>query len=373
MKFYKFKRIKATKKIPVIFFVTFILAFILYRCNSKTQNIGEIQADLSALPTKFNKVAILMEKDEVRGDSITIEDTIDVNNGKFNYQFKLKQPRSVYFTLLQNTKKVGEISFEDEKIKKGMFLANPIIGNEHISFTYKEDKHEENKDLPKNVHIVQIEGAEENRMFQKTFFSNLLDEKFIKENSSSYSLLWQMLELSDKYTVSQLEELSSSLSPTLKKSPSFKILEKIINEKKAVEKKGFVTNFNWTDINGKKYNFVQARSGKKKILLIFWASWCIPCRKEIPNLKEFYNIYNKEISMISLSIDDDYYKWKKAVDQEQMPWLNLSGLPASKNAIVLAYDLKEVPTLILLDEKGKVIEKKTNNLHTIIDIIKNRK
>lgn len=371
MKLYKFKRIEI-KKIAGIYFITFFLTFTLHRCDSKTQYKGVIQADLSSLPTKFNKVAILMEKAENRGDSLKIEDTIDVNNGKFKYQFKLKQPRSVYFTLLQNTRKVGELSFEDGKIKKGMFLANPIIGNEHISFTYREDKHKENKDLPKNVHIVQIEGAEENRMFQKTFFNNLLNKKFIKENSSSYSLLWQMLEYSDKYTAKQLEVFSSNLSPELKKSPSFKILEKIIYEKRDVEKNGFVINFDWTDINGKKYNFEQARNGKKKILLIFWASWCIPCRKEIPNLKEFYNIYSKDISMISLSIDNDYYRWKKAVDQEKMPWLNLSGLPKSKNAIMLAYDLKAVPTLILLNEKGEIIRKKTNDLHTIIDMIKNK-
>lgn len=40
-----------------------------------------------------------------------------------------------------------------------------------------------------------------------------------------------------------------------------------------------------------------------------------------------------------------------------MPWLNLSGLPKNKNAISQAYNIKAVPTLILLDEKGKIIEK----------------
>ena len=77
--------------------------------------------------------------------------------------------------------------------------------------------------------------------------------------------------------------------------------------------------------------------------------------------------------MVSLSIDNDYSNWKKAVDQEQMPWLNLSGLPKNKNAISQAYDIKAVPTLILLDEKGKIIEKNTNDLPKIIDIINNKK
>ena len=362
---------KNTIKSINIFYL--LIAFLLTSCDNKNQNSGTIEADLSALPEKFDKIAILMEKREHQGDSIEIKDTITVINGKFNYQFKLKQPKSMYFTLLKNNKEVGELTFEDEKFNKGMFLGNPTIGNENIIITYKEDKHLVNKDLSKDVHVVQIEGAEENRMYHKTFYKNLLNENFIKENPNSYPLLWQMLQYSDKYSSSQLEGLSSGFSPELKKSTTFTILKKIISEKKDIEKYGFVKSFNWLDINGKGYQYNQVLEGKKRMLIIFWASWCVPCRKEIPALKEFYKEYNEDISMVSLSIDNDYSNWKKAVDQEQMPWLNLSGLPKNKNAISQAYNIKAVPTLILLDEKGKIIEKNTNDLPKIIDIINNKK
>ena len=362
---------KNTIKSINIFYL--LIAFLLTSCDNKNQNSGTIEADLSALPEKFDKIAILMEKREHQGDSIEIKDTITVINGKFNYQFKLKQPKFINFTLLRNNKEVVRLGFEDEKIKKGMFLGNFLIGNENITITYKEDKHKVNKDLPKNFHVAQIEGIEENRVYQKTFYKNLLNQNFIKENPNSYPLLWQMLEYSDKYSSSQLEDLSSGFSPELKKSTTFTILKKIISEKKDIEKYGFVKSFNWLDINGKGYQYNQVLEGKKRMLIIFWASWCVPCRKEIPALKEFYKEYNEDISMVSLSIDNDYSNWKKAVDQEQMPWLNLSGLPKNKNAISQAYNIKAVPTLILLDEKGKIIEKNTNDLPKIIDIINNKK
>ena len=362
---------KPIKNINALYF---LMPFLFFSCNNKTtQNSGTLEADLSALPEKFDQIAILMEKREHQGDSIEIKDTITVINGKFNYQFKLKQPKFINFTLLRNNKEVGKLTFEDEKIKKGMFLINPLFGNENITITYKEDKHKVNKESHKNVHVVQIEGAEENRMYKKTFYKNLLNQNFIKENPNSYPLLWQMLEYSDKYSSSQLEDLSSGFSPELKKSTTFTILKKIISEKKDIEKYGFVKSFNWLDINGKGYQYNQVLEGKKRMLIIFWASWCVPCRKEIPALKEFYKEYNEDISMVSLSIDNDYSNWKKAVDQEQMPWLNLSGLPKNKNAISQAYNIKAVPTLILLDEKGKIIEKNTNDLPKIIDIINNKK
>lgn len=362
-----------TKKLIFILSIVIFFMGTVCNCDDKPKNSGTIIADLSALPEKFDKIAIFMEKMEYRGDSIEIRDTINVIDGKFNYQFKLKQPKFMYFTLLRNNKEVGKLCFEDEKFKKGMFLGNPLFGNENIIITYKEDKHLVNKDLSKDIHVVQIEGAEENRMYQKTFYKNLLSQNFIKENPNSYPLSWQLLQYSDKYTATQLEKLSSDFSLELKKSTSFTILERFINNKKSIEKYGFTKKFNWVDINGKGYNYSQVLDGKKRMLIIFWASWCVPCRKEIPALKEFHKKYNEDISMVSLSIDNDYSNWKKAVDKEQMPWLNLSGLPKNKNAISQAYDIKAVPTLILLNEQGKIIEKNTNDLPKIIDIINNKK
>ena len=233
-----------------------------------------------------------------------------VINGKFNYQFKLKQPKFINFTLLRNNKEVVRLGFEDEKIKKGMFLGNFLIGNENITITYKEDKHKVNKDLPKNFHVAQIEGIEENRVYQKTFYKNLLNQNFIKENPNSYPLLWQMLEYSDKYSSSQLEDLSSGFSPELKKSTTFTILKKIISEKKDIEKYGFVKSFNWLDINGKGYQYNQVLEGKKRMLIIFWASWCVPCRKEIPALKEFYK-KKKETSKIEFFYNENQKQLEK--------------------------------------------------------------
>lgn len=352
----------------------FLIPFLLMFCDKNTTlKRGFITADLSELPVQFDEIVVFMEKRESYGDSLEIKDTISVVKGKFKYNFTLKQPKSMYIALLKNKKRVGELAFEDEKSKKGIFISNPIIGNENIILRYIDDENNYKKHLPKNIHIVHIDGAEENRMYQKTFYTNLLDQNSIKKYPYSISILWQMVEYSNKYSSTELQKLSSGFSSELKKTPSYDILKKIIKEKKELEENGLAKNFNWVDVDGKEYNFKDVINGKKNVLIIFWASWCVPCRKEIPDLKEFYNVYNRDINLVSLSIDEDYDKWKKAVDQENMPWLNLSGLPKNKEAIKLSYDIKAVPTLLLLDSNGKIIERNTNDLARIIKIVNNKK
>ena len=61
-------------------------------------------------------------------------------------------------------------------------------------------------------------------------------------------------------------------------------------------------------------------------LLIFWASWCNPCRKEIPNLKKLYTQYaDRGFQIVSISIDKKEAEWTKALKEEQLQWPNFFG------------------------------------------------
>lgn len=97
---------------------------------------------------------------------------------------------------------------------------------------------------------------------------------------------------------------------------------------------------------------------KGKITLIdFWASWCGPCRKEIPHVKKYYEEYkNKGVQFISVSIDAKKDAWTKALKEEQMPWLQ-GWAPNSGKDVLNIYQFNGIPFLILLDKKGNIYRK----------------
>ena len=95
----------------------------------------------------------------------------------------------------------------------------------------------------------------------------------------------------------------------------------------------------------------------KYTLLELWASWCGPCRGEIPHLKNSYAAFcDKGFDIVSVSIDADKDKWRKAIKQENMPWMQLCDLGKDFEAfIVKTYGVSGVPSSFLIDPQGKII------------------
>ena len=97
---------------------------------------------------------------------------------------------------------------------------------------------------------------------------------------------------------------------------------------------------------------------KGKILVLdFWASWCGPCRAEIPHLKEAYKEYsNKGVAFFSVSIDKDDAAWRKAMKEENMPWAQAQAPKAGKD-VMKQYQFSGIPYILVLDEEGKIVAK----------------
>ena len=91
----------------------------------------------------------------------------------------------------------------------------------------------------------------------------------------------------------------------------------------------------------------------KTTLVVFWASWCRPCRAEIPELKRLYEKYRDAgFEIVSVSLDTDRNRWEKAMEAENMPWPQWSSLDGFKSESAKSYAVHAIPYVVLIDGEG---------------------
>ena len=121
--------------------------------------------------------------------------------------------------------------------------------------------------------------------------------------------------------------------------------------------------FTAMDAMGKEHDLNGLLDGNKYVLIDFWASWCGPCRRFVPTLKELAAKYaDKGLVVVSISTDTDREAWLKALEEEQMPWLNL----IDESAISKAYGVSGIPSIFLVDPKGELVFGKQNG-QSVVD------
>ncbi|NLR62649.1 AhpC/TSA family protein [Chitinophaga polysaccharea] len=133
---------------------------------------------------------------------------------------------------------------------------------------------------------------------------------------------------------------------------------------------GFVKDFVIRDTLGHEIRFNDFKGSW--LLMDFWASWCGPCRENVPELREVYEKYKgKGLKVLSISVDTDPEKWKKAIQSLGMEWLHGSDLKGQLSGVAHSYRINAIPRYFLFAPDGKVvIWRKTDNLGAIADKLK---
>ncbi len=110
------------------------------------------------------------------------------------------------------------------------------------------------------------------------------------------------------------------------------------------------------DQNGKMHKLSEYVGNGQWVLIDCWASWCSPCRAEMPFVVAAYNKYHKKgFNIVGLSFDQKKKAWLDAIKELNMPWIHLSDLKGWKTVAARVYNVEGIPACFLVDPKGIIV------------------
>lgn len=178
----------------------------------------------------------------------------------------------------------------------------------------------------------------------------------VKQHKDKFAsiIALQMLD-PQKYT-DVYAELEKGLSAKYPTHPMVQMLHKIIARQSALSPGTPCPDIALQDPNGKEIRLSSFRG--KVVLIDFWASWCKPCRAEMPKVVALYKKYkNKGFEILGISLDKEKEKWIEAIKQDGMTWPQVSDLKFWNSEVVGLFNVEAIPYTILVDKEGKILAK----------------
>lgn len=175
----------------------------------------------------------------------------------------------------------------------------------------------------------------------------------IKQYPYSFHLLQQLFYYKEKFLIEELKKQLAFFDSDVKKTAQFKSFSEYFANSKTYDKSFPIIEF---ENQYGKYQKI-ASDGEAYNLIVFWASWCGPCRKEIPDIKQLYDKFkSRGLVITSISIDGDMHNWHIALQQEKMPWQQLIAFDSTMTYMDLHFNIKTIPKAYLFNPKKELIE-----------------
>lgn len=191
----------------------------------------------------------------------------------------------------------------------------------------------------------------------------LMHSPFKSEKNIEYlvndKLLNLIYNLEKKYLEESIEGVEKANQTKLSKK--YRDILKIDEDDRNLKKRLNLSTGKFLEIKDSKEiiktfeDIIEEEKGKL-ILIDFWASWCAPCRVEMPDLRKIKEeIDSSKLSIISVSIDDKISFWKKASKQEKLQHKNFLLLNHEKSEIIKNYKITTIPRYMIFDQNGILI------------------
>lgn len=258
------------------------------------------------------------------GGSIADFPRVRIENGEFTYTGKLDHPQLL---LLKISTRKMEVFLEN---------ADYTISCEFDSLTGH-----------------QLKGGKYNEQWQQYTTSGIQPMQYFAAYPQQEIAAWIAARYAVKYD--EAKAAYAQLTPEGRNSLEGKALAERIETYRMIEARSPLPEFRTEDPAGKTVALKDLKG--KVVVLDFWASWCAPCRAYVPTLREHYRRYkDKGVAFVSVSVDDDKAKWKKAMEELQMEWMQVlaDGGFKEDTGVRKLFNITGIPHLVIVDKDGRI-------------------
>ncbi len=306
----------------------------------------------------------------------TDKDSVVVKNGHYSFSFLFKKPdmkmlypeyvramKMMYrpFGVLITQPGIYTITTD---IEKGMYQSQ-VSGPASVGIyqRFKKDMDEAYTSINANLakiygdswyqHISEPPVKKSQDSLTNVFLIPVI-KQLVKQHPDSYVSAFVLSGVGRRLSsLDTQEELYEMLSDQMKETDAAKKFYHYIQGIKSSAIGNNVANFILPNPKDKPIDFRQFKG--QYVMLDFWASWCVPCRKSFPLMRRMYKQYKDQgFEIYSISIDESKPDWLEAVQEENNPWAQALD---TKDVASKGFAVTAVPTAYLINPEGKIIAK----------------
>ncbi len=342
-------------------FTLLVALILLGACNSKSYRIKGTVSD----PNIADSTKVYLSKYNKKFIHL---DSTYVIDGKFEIKGEVDSTQNAYLGFMKG--------------KRLQNLANFILESGNITvdvdtnFRYKITGTEQNNILA-DFSAKEMElGKKASEVMKKyrvaTTEKDSLSDVLVKIQEDFYAIAYDystkyvntlagtniLLNTNMGYSFDKKYAVLSKMTEETKSNPRVKAFVKQIEQEKKTAKGQPYTDVTLKDRAGKEVKLSDYVGKTDYLLVDFWASWCGPCIRSLPELKKFYNAHKgSKFDVVGISLDNKQEDWEKSIKKNEIVWHHMSDLKGWQSTAAEAYAIRAIPATILIDKNGTIVGK----------------
>lgn len=190
---------------------------------------------------------------------------------------------------------------------------------------------------------------------------NELAESYLNDNKGSLSALYTLYQFRYNLPEDFQTPFYENVEATYGEQPWLSSYLKHLEIRKTVAVGNKFIDFEMADTKGEKHSLSEWVGNGKVAVIDFWASWCPPCRADMPNMVNIYKKYkDRGFELVGVSLDSEKEKWENGIEKLEITWPQVSDLKGWKNSGAQLYGINSIPSTVLVDQNGLIV---AHNLH----------